>query len=141
MNSYPRIVVVEDNPADIELTFLAFRNLTARATVIALRHGLDLINFLKNDQGDPVSLILLDLNMPEMSGREVLPILKQHPEWSQIPVVIFTSSTHQEDINSCYALGANAFVTKPLDIVEYDRAIAGIVNFWSKQPPQAATAH
>jgi CheY-like chemotaxis protein len=75
-------------------------------------------------------LVLLDLNMPRMSGLEVLAEIKQHPDWRRIPVVIMTSSSHEKDILGAYSKHANCYVTKPIDIDEFINAVRSIEDFW-----------
>jgi two-component system, response regulator len=76
------------------------------------------------------ALILLDLNMPLMDGREVLHEIKQHPELKYIPVVVFSGSSAMRDIQYCYALGANSFIVKPANFSEFLAAVQGFIRFW-----------
>jgi CheY-like chemotaxis protein len=130
MNLTKKILVVEDNPADVELTRLSFQNISFPAELLAFQNGEELMNYLPGVAADEIALILLDLNMPRMSGKDVLKTLQKSQYWRTIPVVVFTSSLHKEDILNCYELGANAYVSKPIDLSEYDRTIKAIANFW-----------
>ena len=131
MNRYPKIVLVEDNAADAELTNLAFKNISPQTEVINFSNGRDFLEHLDGNQIEPISLVLLDLNMPQMSGSEVLKSLQKNKSWAKIPVVVFSSSKQEEDIQSCYELGANAYVSKPFDFSEYEKTIEAIARFWT----------
>ena len=131
MNRYPKIVLVEDNAADAELTNLAFKNISPHAEVINFSNGKDFLEHLDGNQIEPISLVLLDLNMPQMSGSEVLKSLQKNKSWAKIPVVVFSSSKQEEDIQCCYELGANAYVSKPFDFSEYEKTIEAIAGFWT----------
>lgn len=126
-----KILLVEDNPADVELTRLSLQNLAVPAELIAFSEGADLFQYLDNQTSrSDISLIMLDLNMPRMSGIDILKRLHAGKMWSEIPVIIFSSSNQQADIRECYRLGANAYVTKPIDLAEFDKTIKAIANFW-----------
>jgi CheY-like chemotaxis protein len=74
--------------------------------------------------------MLLDLNMPQMNGREVLKEMKADPQLAHIPVVVLTTSGVERDVSASYALGASGFVTKPMDMDEFFRAIRGVEEYW-----------
>ena len=131
MNKYPKIVLIEDNPADAELTNLALKSITPEAQVINFSNGKDFLEHLDQKVNDPISLVLLDLNMPQMSGSEVLKYMQSNKTWAKIPVVVFSSSKQEADIQNCYELGANAYVAKPFDFSEYERTIETIASFWT----------
>lgn len=130
MSAFTKIILVEDNPADAQLTKLAFKSISPDADVINFSNGIELLDHLKEEQKEPISLIMLDLNMPQMNGTEVLKSLQDHKEWAGIPVVVFSSSKQDVDIYNCYALGANAYVTKPFDLSEFEKTIETIAQFW-----------
>lgn len=127
-----RIIVAEDNPADAALTKMAFEATRLPITLHHVVDGTALIHFLENENLEEVSLILLDLNMPKMGGIDVLKHLQKEEELKKIPVIIFSSSTHAEDVKTCYSLGANAYVRKPIDIKDHQKTISAIANFWTK---------
>ena len=140
------ILMVEDNPGDVELTRLAL----SRAK-IALRDGLsvvdngeDAMRFLRKEgafsKAPSPDLVLLDLNLPGKSGREVLDEIKKDPELRIIPVVILTSSEAEADIVRSYKLHANAYVRKPLDLDQLNIIVQAIQSFWftvATLPPKA----
>lgn len=130
MNKITKIVLVEDNPADAQLAHLAFKSISPEANVINFSNGKDFLDHLDQSNIEPISLVLLDLNMPQMNGTEVLKTLQKNKSWAKIPVVVFSSSKQEDDIQSCYDLGANAYVTKPFDYSEFEQTIEAIARFW-----------
>lgn len=128
------ILLVEDNPADARLTLEAMRDSRLTLEVDQARDGDQAIAFLRHegeyrDARSP-DLILLDLNLPNKDGREVLSEIKADPTLMQIPVVILTSSKLEEDIVRAYELHANCFVSKPVDLDQFQKAVAHIKEFW-----------
>ncbi len=135
MNTAKKILLAEDNIADVELTKIAFRELNLPLEVVHVSDGqqlLDHLNNLATHQLDDIALILLDLNMPRMGGIDVLKVLYKDDELRRLPVVVFTSSSHDSDIQACYEYGANAYVCKPLDIQDFNQTIQAIANFWGE---------
>lgn len=128
------ILLVEDNPADALLTLEGFQEAKIHANVNVVRDGEEAIAFLTRSAGYHDSrrpdMILLDLNLPRLDGREVLAEIKSSPELRQIPVVVMTSSTADADIARTYDLHANCYVTKPLDLDKFLGVIRGIEEFW-----------
>ena len=129
-----QVLVVEDDPGDVALIESAF---TEHETDTALYHvgdGAEALAFLRRE--DPYAdaprtdLILLDLNMPRIDGRQVLAEIKDDDDLKSIPVVVFTTSATQDDIIASYGAHANAYVTKPMDLDDYDRVVAAIRNFY-----------
>jgi DNA-binding response OmpR family regulator len=92
--------------------------------------GASLFTFLRKIPFDEVCYILLDLNMPKLNGKEILKALSADKNWCMVPVIVFSSSSYSPDIATCYELGANAYVVKPLDLPEFDRVIQAIHAFW-----------
>jgi two-component system, chemotaxis family, response regulator Rcp1 len=128
------ILLVEDEAEAAETTMDALRDGRVRNRVHWVQDGEEAITFLRR-QGHHGSvprpdLILLDLNMPRMNGHEVLAIIKQHPDWKRIPVVIMTTSANEKDVLLAYDRHANCYVTKPLDIDKFMEAIRSIEDFW-----------
>lgn len=143
MSAFTKVILVEDNPADAQLTRLAFKNISPEAEVVNFSNGKELLSHLSEEKKDPISLILLDLNMPQMNGTEVLKSLQENKDWAGIPVVVFSSSKQDVDIYNCYALGANAYVTKPFDLSEFEKTIETIALFWgnlNRRPALAVNA-
>ncbi len=130
MDISKKILVVEDNLADVELIKLVLKNLDARTEILHFFNGQELLDHLQGAPLHEVGVILLDLNMPKLGGIDVLKAFQQKEEYKKLPVVVFTSSAHQSDVSSCYSLGANAYVTKPIDINEFDEVIKTIACFW-----------
>ena len=128
------ILLVEDNPGDVRLTREALRDAKVRNNLHVVEDGIRAIEFLRRE-GEYTSavrpdLILLDLNLPRMSGREVLQEIKADPDLLQIPVVVLTSSQAEKDIASSYALHANCFVTKPVDLDQFIHVVRSLEDFW-----------
>lgn len=128
------ILLVEDEPEAAETTMDALRDGRIRNRVHWVEDGEEAIAFLRRQGQHAVAprpdLILLDLNMPRMNGHEVLAIIKQHPDWRRIPVVVMTSSDNEKDIHLAYDRHANCYVTKPLDIDKFLEAVRSIEDFW-----------
>lgn len=128
------ILLVEDNPADVRLTIEAFKDGKPEKNLNVVNDGLEALKFLKREEkysGAPrPDLVLLDLNLPKKSGREVLEIVKQDDSLKTIPVVILTTSQAEEDIKSCYKLYANSYMTKPVDFDEFLGTIRSIEDYW-----------
>jgi CheY-like chemotaxis protein len=128
------ILLVEDDPIDAEVTMRALRDGRVRNRIHHVEEGEAALAFLRR-HGDHASaprpdLILLDLNMPRMNGHEVLAVIKQHPVWKRIPVVIMTASDKEKDILAAYDQHANCYVTKPMDAQKFLEAVRSIEDFW-----------
>ncbi|MGC2660247.1 MAG: response regulator [Bryobacteraceae bacterium] len=126
-----QILVVEDNAGDIFLIKEGFHGAGAVFNVHVVKDGLSAIDFV--EMGKPLpDLVILDLNIPGLSGHEVLDRLKTNPNFMEIPVVVFSSSSSAQDIRTAYKLRANSYVKKPSDLDEFFAAIAAIENFWTQ---------
>lgn len=128
------ILMVEDNPADMRLTVEALREGKVHNRLHWVKDGMEALAFLRQ-QGEYSSaprpeLILLDLNLPKKSGREVLEEIKQDDRLKRIPVVILTTSAAEEDIVRTYDLNANCYITKPVDFEKFVQVIRAIDQFW-----------
>jgi two-component system, chemotaxis family, response regulator Rcp1 len=119
---HKKVILVEDNLADVELVKISVRELTMPVELIHVGDGQELLR---------IGVILLDLNMPRVSGLDVLRHMHKDPALNKIPVVMFTTSNSRTDIMKCYELGAKAFVCKPLDINDFNDSIRSIVEFWT----------
>lgn len=126
-----KIIVVEDNYADMELTLIAFKESNTPFEIVTKRDGHDLLEYLDTINSNQIAFILMDLNMPKVNGIEVLRQFQKSEARKNIPVVILSSSTHQTDVNTCYELGANAYLKKPLDIEAFSAMTKTLVDFWS----------
>jgi two-component system, chemotaxis family, response regulator Rcp1 len=128
------ILVVEDNPGDARLIEEVLRVYKNNYHLHLVEDGVEAMNFLhkegKYSNSPRPDLILLDLNLPKKDGREVLAEIKSDVSFKMIPVVIMTTSQAEEDIIKAYSLHANCFVTKPLELDQFNKTIKSIVEFW-----------
>ena len=128
------ILLVEDNPGDARLAVEAMKEAKVRNQMHIVKDGVEAIRYLHNEgeysKMPRPDLIFLDLNLPRMSGREVLTIIKEDPDLKAIPVVILTVSRDEEDILKSYEHHANCYVSKPLDLEAFIDVVKGIEHFW-----------
>lgn len=128
------ILLVEDNPGDARLAIEALKDSKINNTLSVVHDGEKALQYLmKENEFSNVRtphLILLDLNIPKIDGREVLRIIKEHETLKLIPVVILTTSKAEEDIIRSYELHANCYITKPLGLDQFLKVIKTIENFW-----------
>lgn len=126
--------MVEDNTDDVELTARTFATFKVNAKLSVVATGEDALDFLfKRDRFKDATepdLILLDLNLPGLHGREVLEIVKSDERLKHIPVAILTSSSAEEDIVKSYKLSANCYITKPVDFEQFIKVVRVIEDFW-----------
>lgn len=131
-----KILLVEDNPADIRLTEEAIHESKIDTELHIVKDGVEAINFLKKlgkySKACRPDLILLDLNLPRKNGLEVLKDIKEDENLKRIPVVVLTISSNEEDLIKAYNLHANSFVNKPLEIKEFYKIVKAIEDFWFK---------
>jgi CheY-like chemotaxis protein len=128
------VLLVEDDPGDVLMTREAFEDHKIHNQLHVVSNGVDALAFLRRE-GDyadaPVpDLVLLDLNLPRMDGREVLAAIKGDPGLRQIPVVVLTTSDLEADVTRSYSLHANAYVTKPVDFDRFVDVVRQIDNFF-----------
>jgi len=128
------ILLVEDNPGDVELTREALEDAKVFNRLHVVDDGADAVDFLFRkgrflDAPRP-DIILLDLNLPKKDGRQVLSEIKADADLAQIPVVVLTTSQAEEDILRAYQLHANCYITKPVDFNQFLRIVATIEEFW-----------
>lgn len=128
------ILLVEDNPGDVRLTREALKEGKVRNNLTVVDDGVKALALLRREgefEGAPrPDLILLDLNLPRMSGREVLAQVKSDPELRTIPIVILTSSQAEKDIVKAYELSVNCYVSKPVDLDQFVTVVKSIEDFW-----------
>ncbi len=143
MKPLKRILLVEDDLKDVELTISALSEYNLANDVLIVRDGAEALdylyrrgNFADDVKGNPI-VILLDLKMPKLDGVQVLRQIKTDTNLQTIPVVILTSSRESKDLESCYELGVNAYVVKPVKFVEFVNAVKQIGVFWAlvNEPP------
>lgn len=129
-----QILLIEDNPGDIRLTQEAFRESTLSIVLNVATDGVEGMNYLrkKGTYADAVTpdLILLDLNLPKLDGREVLQEVKADEFLRRIPIVILTTSTADQDIQKAYTYHVNSYINKPVDFDKFFEIIQRIEAFW-----------
>ncbi|WP_329073779.1 response regulator [Streptomyces niveus] len=128
------VLLVEDDAGDELMTREAFEDNRIGNTLHVVRDGLEALDFLyqreDHTEAPRPDLILLDLNLPKYDGRQVLEKIKSDPDLSSIPVVVLTTSAAEEDILRSYKLHANAYVTKPVDLEQFIKAVQEIDDFF-----------
>jgi two-component system, chemotaxis family, response regulator Rcp1 len=128
------ILLVEDNPGDVRLTVEGLKEGKLRNNLHVARDGVEAMAFLNRagEYGGAVrpDLILLDLNLPRMDGREVLAAIKSDASLKMIPVVILTTSRAEQDVLRSYELQANCYITKPVDLEQFITVVKAIEGFW-----------
>jgi len=137
------ILLVEDNPNDLELTLIALAKSQLANEVVVVRDGAEALDYLNRRgeyAGRPVgnpAVVLLDLKLPKVDGLEVLKEIRATDLLRAMPVVMLTSSKEEQDLVRSYELGVNAYVVKPVDFADFLRAIADLGIFWAvlNEPP------
>jgi len=126
------ILLVEDNPVDLDLTLRAFKRKHFLNPIEVARDGEEALAYIPRwDAGERTPLvILLDLKLPKVNGLEVLKELKQHPVYKTIPVVILTSSSEGVDMKTAYSLGVNSYIVKPVDFAKFVDVAEQIELYW-----------
>jgi CheY-like chemotaxis protein len=137
MNKLRPILLAEDNPNDVELTLAALTEQKLANRVVVVHDGVEVMEYLRYEgkfknraKGNP-AVILLDIKMPRMDGKEVLHAIRNDPALKMIPVVMLTSSREELDLHHSYKYGANAYVVKPVDFKEFMDAIKHLGVFWA----------
>lgn len=137
------ILLIEDNPGDADLAREALEIAKVHNMLHVVGDGVAAMNFLRRTgayaSAPRPDLIILDLNLPLMDGREVLAEVKSDDDLKRIPVVILTTSSSEEDILRSYNLHANCFITKPIDLNQFMKVVRSIEEFWLcivKLPPK-----
>lgn len=134
------ILLIEDNPHDVELTIHAFRKQKLSNPIQVARDGEEALEQLNHwDMGKPSpAVILLDLKLPKVDGIDVLGQLKTHQRFKRIPVVVLTTSKENSDLSRCYDLGANSYIVKPVNFEKFVEVVKQIDVYWllTNTPPQ-----
>jgi len=130
-----RILLVEDNPGDADLICDVLEETTQmQIEMKTVVDGEDAIEYLmrrgRYQDATRPDLVVLDLNLPKMNGRDVLAVVKQHEQLRTIPIVVLTTSDAERDVCQSYALGANCYVTKPVELRAFQNRVHSIENFW-----------
>jgi chemotaxis family two-component system response regulator Rcp1 len=125
------ILLVEDSPDDMKMVLLALNKSDRKKNIATSMDGDQAMAFLgSREDGSRPDLIILDLNLPKKDGWQVLAECKSDAQLKCIPIVVFTTSESQSDVDRCYALGANSYVTKPFDLDAFQEAVGMIEDFW-----------
>lgn len=130
----PEVLLVDDNPADIDLTSEALARSNRRVHVNSVDDGTEAISFLRHEgkyrEAPAPDLVVLDLNLPRKTGREVLSDVRADPVLAAIPVVIFSTSQASSDITGSYKLGANCYLRKPGNLADFVAVVQSMAEFW-----------
>lgn len=147
MNSNRVILLVEDNPRDEELTIRALKKSNVLNPIVVARDGAEALDYLhargayaERDDLSLPQLVLLDLKLPKVDGLEVLRELRGDPRTALLPVVVLTSSVEEQDLLRSYTLGANSYVRKPVDFVQFIEAVRQLGLYWLVLNEPAPTA-
>ena len=149
MSTLKSILYAEDNPNDVEMTLAALAEHNLANEVVVVHDGEQALDYLYSRgeyrlraAGRP-AVVLLDLKMPRVDGLEVLRAIKSDPELRRVPVVMLTSSREEQDLVRSYELGANAYVVKPVDFVQFVDAVKQLGIFWAvhNEPPPGCVRH
>ena len=129
------ILLVEDNPADVRLIQLILEDAEFHVNFTVANNGQEAMTILLKE-GEATNaarpdMILLDLNMPVMDGREVLAALEQNPDLGRIPVVVLTTSQSQEDLEYAYSKCISSYITKPVDVHQFNSKVRDLLNYWT----------
>ena len=149
MSSLNRILLVEDNARDVELSLAALAECHLANEVTVMRDGAEALDYLfrcgkfADRPTENPAVILLDLKMPKVDGLEVLARIKQSPDLQMIPIVMLTSSQEERDLVESYKRGVNAYIVKPIDFDQFVEAVKQLGLFWAilNQPPPGTARH
>ena len=144
MNGNRDILLIEDNPDDVELTRIAFAEAGSAHRLTVVSDGAEALDYLfargahaGRAATDLPAVVLLDLNLPKLNGREVLQEIRSDPATRSLPVVVLTTSAEPFDVDKVYALGANSYIQKPVEFDQFVEAVRQIDAYWLtlNQPP------
>ncbi len=131
------ILLAEDSPADAEMAIDALREANLANPIVHVEDGVEVMDYLlrkgrfaDRDPEDP-AVLLLDIKMPRMDGLQVLQHIREHDELKHIPVVILSSSREESDLAHSWNLGVNAYVVKPVDVMQFFEAVKTLGRFWA----------
>jgi CheY-like chemotaxis protein len=146
MTDFKTILLVEDNPNDVELTLEALNEYNLSNRVVIVKDGVEALEYLRSEgayklrgRGIP-AVVLLDIKMPRLDGIEVLRAIRSDQRLKMLPVVMLSSSREDPDLQTCYALGANSYVVKPVEFSEFVTAVKAVGIYWAlinERPPNA----
>ena len=142
------LLIVEDSDSDLDLALNALQTSHLANNISVVRDGAEALDFLfkagkyanRPETGHP-KVVLLDLNLPKVSGLEVLRAIRSREETKTLPVVVLTSSKQDQDIIDTYRLGVNSYIVKPVDFLKFAKAIAEVGHYWLvlNQPPRPSS--
>ena len=134
-----QLMLVEDNPDDVALARRALARGQISAELEVASSGPEALSMLRDRAGELPKAVFLDLNMPELSGFDVLRRLRANPATRTLPVIVLTTSKEPSDVERCYDLGANSFVNKPVDFQEFTDLFIRMSSYWTNinEPPAA----
>lgn len=128
------VLLVEDNEADVRLTVEALRDAKVANTLTVVNDGVEALAHLRREEEHADAarpdIVILDLNLPRLDGKEVLAAIKSDPDLRRIPVAVLTTSTAEADILRSYDLGANCYLTKPVGLDQFLTVVQSIESFW-----------
>lgn len=131
------LLVIEDNREDYHAMVRALKKCGFSSLIHHCENGEDVLEFLtkartytNNDKIPIPGLILLDLNLPGMDGKDILDKIRQDALYKKVPVVVLTTSKNERDVKECYEKGANSYIEKPVDMVKFIEAIKRIKEYW-----------
>jgi two-component system response regulator len=132
-----KVLLVEDNEDDIDLTLLSFKKNRIANGVIVVRDGAEALDYLfgtgkfaGRDLSEHPVVIFLDINLPKVSGLEVLKSIRQDSRTKRLPVVMLTSSIEERDLITSYDLGVNSYIRKPVDLEQFNEAVKQLGLYW-----------
>jgi len=135
------ILLVEDNPMDLDLTLQALEGNGVANPIVACRDGEEALEYMEkhrspSDLQVPI-VVLLDLRLPKVDGIEVLRQARSDPVWRQVPIVVMTTSRENRDIEAAYGLGVNSYIVKPVDFLTFTEVVKSIKVYWllTNEPP------
>jgi len=135
-----KILLIEDCPAQAKLGILAFEEMAIPNPVIHYSNGYQLLEHLNEEGVRDIAFVLLDLDMPEINGKEVLRAIQENHAFRSLPVLMYSSSGFEDDIEECYALGAKAYIRKPMDFLRFKDILQKTYDFWVGENTQPASA-
>lgn len=130
MDSESKVILIEDNSGDVKLVNFAMRNIENAPELLHFDYGKDFLAWVDENGLDDVLLILLDFNLPMLNGQDIMNRLNEQYTDVRPPIVILSSSCSPIDIKKSYALGANAFVAKPVELDDFCETIEVTIKFW-----------
>ena len=132
------ILLVEDNPEDLELALRALQRNKLANRIHVARDGAEALEFLRKGGRQLPRVVLLDLKLPRVNGIQVLEAIRADERTRMLPVVVLTSSRESPDVRRCYELGVNSYIVKPVDFDAFVKAVAEVGLYWMllNQPPE-----